>query len=151
MIATSVKVYGQEKPPRPITVTVHLVQNLSFGTFYQGSTGGSVIISPTGSRSSTGDIVLLTGAFSEGLFDVVGNPGTIVSLLDGPDGTLNGSNGGTLTVNIRNTDMLHPFIITTVPPSATVLSIGGTLYVGTPPGNPPGIYSGTFTLTFVQE
>jgi hypothetical protein len=102
MISNSLKVNGQEFPPRPLAVTVSLSQNLSFGAFFNGNAGGSVIIYPTGSRSSTGDVVLLNigYTFSSGLYNVVANPGTIVSVLNGPDAILSCSNGGSMTVKL---------------------------------------------------
>jgi len=152
MISTSLSVNGQELPPRPITVTVSLVQNLSFGAFYHFNVGGTVIIFNDGSRSSTGDIVLLNMLpFSTGLYDVVANRGTLITILNGPDVLLNGSNGGNLTLKIGASNPISPFIVTTTPPSATQVSIGGTLIVGNPLANPPGNYSGTFSVTFVQE
>ena len=153
MIATSLRVNGQELPPRPITVTVNLSQNLSFGAFYQGNAGGSVIISPSGFRSSTGDVVLLSMgySFNSGLYDVVANSGTRITILNGPDVLLNGSNGGSMTLHIGASDPASPFIITTTPPSKTQVRIGGTLIVGNPLANPPGNYSGSFSVTFVQE
>jgi len=153
MIAASLRVNGQEMPPRPISVTVNLSQNLSFGAFYHYNTGGTVIIYPDGSRSSTGDIVLLNlgYSFSTGLYDVVANSGTLVSILNGPDVLLTGSNGGSLTLHIGASDPINPFIVTSTPPSATQVRIGGTLIVGNPLANPPGNYSGTFSVTFVQE
>jgi len=153
MISTSLSVNGQELPPRPITVTVNLSQNLSFGAFYHYNTGGSVIIYSDGSRSSTGDVVLLNlgYSFSTGLYDVVANRGTLVSIINGPDVLLSGSNGGNLTLKIGASNPISPFIVTTTPPSATQVSIGGTLIVGNPLANPPGNYSGTFSVTFVQE
>jgi hypothetical protein len=153
LFATSQVVYGQEPPPRPMIVTVNLSQNLSFGAFYQGATGGSVIIFPNGSRSSTGDVVLLNMgySFSTGLYDIVANAGTLVAILNGPDAILSGSNGGSLTLKIGTSSPATPFIVTTSPPSSTQLRIGGTLLVGTPLANPPGNFSGTFNVTFVQE
>ena len=141
-------VYGQEYPPRPITVTVSVLQNLNFGTFYQGNSGGTVIIYPDGSRSATGDVVLLMGTFSTGLYSVTGNVGTMISIVNGPDATLTGSNGGTLILKIGDSDPPIPFILN--PPTIQV-RIGGTLMVGDPLLNPPGIYSGVFNVTFFQE
>ena len=152
MIATSLRVNGQEFPPRPITVTVNLSQNLSFGAFYQGNAGGSVIISPSGFRSSTGDVVLLSMGytFNSGLYDVVANRGTRITILNGSNTTLiNG--GSSMTLIIGASDPASPFIITTTPPAATQVRIGGTLIVGNAGANPPGNYSGTFNVTFVQE
>ena len=71
---------GQEPPPRPLTVTV-TAQGLSFGAFSQGATGGTVTIASDGSRSATGDIILLSLGFSftTALYELVANPGTVVS------------------------------------------------------------------------
>ena len=152
-ILTITVVNGQELPPRPLTVTVSLSQNLSFGAFYHGNAGGSVIIYNDGSRSSSGDIVLLTMgySFSTGLYDVVANPGTLISILKGPDAILTGSNGGFMVLQIGDSNPGNPFIITTTPPMATQVRIGGTLVVGNPLTNPPGNYGGTFDVTLVQE
>lgn len=145
--------WGQEAPPRPIAVTVILSQNLSFGAFYHGTSGGSVIIYPDGSRSSTGDVVLLGlgFSFSSGLYDVTGNAGTLISILNGPDAILSGSNGGTMTLRIENSFPNNPFILNTQSPMSTQLSIGATLIIGNALANPTGSYSGTFDITFVQE
>ena len=153
MILTTTIVHGQEQPPRPLTVTVSLTQNLNFGAFYHGNIGGTVIIYEDGARSSTGDIVLLTMGytFSTGLYDVVANPGTLISILNGPDAILTGNNGGTMTLQIGDANLPNPFIITTTPPAATQLRVGGTLIVGNPLANPPGNYGGTFDITLVQE
>jgi len=141
-------VYGQEHPPRPISVTVSVIQNLNFGTFYHGNAGGTVIIYPDGSRSATGDVVLLMGTFSTGLYSVSGNVGTVITILNGPDATLTGSSGGTLILKIGDCDPPTPFILT----SPTIqVRIGGTLMVGDPLLNPPGNYSGFFNVTFFQE
>jgi hypothetical protein len=152
-ISTTIVANGQELPPRPLTVTVNLSQNLSFGAFYHGNAGGSVIIYNDGARSSTGDIVLLTMgySFSTGLYDVIANPGTLISILNGPDAILTGSNGGFMILHIGESNPGNPFILTTPPPMATQIRIGGTLTVGNPLANPPGNYGGTFDVTLVQE
>ena len=153
LFSISTQLSAQELPPRPITVTVNMSQNLAFGAFYHFSAGGTVTINSDGSRSSTGDVVLLNlgYTYSTGLYDLVGNPGTLVSILKGPDAVLPGSNGGSMTLQIGDTDPASPFIITTMPPIVTQLRIGGTLLVGNPLSNPPGNYTGTFDITFVQE
>lgn len=142
-----------ENPPRPLNVRVNLSQNLSFGAFYHFNTGGTVIIYADGSRSATGDVVLLNMGFpfSTGLFDIQAYPGTPVSILRGPDAILTGSNGGTLTLQLGESDPSGTFVIDVMPPNITQLRIGGTIIVGNPLANPPGDYSGTFDVTFVQE
>lgn len=141
-----------EPPPRPLTVTVNLSSNLSFGAFYQGNAGGSVYIYPDGSRSATGDIVLLGMGYSvsTALFDVTAYPGTLVSILPGTS-VLTGTNGGSLTLKTGEPVTFNPVIINTMPPASTQVRVGGELIIGTPLANPPGDYSGTFDVTFVQE
>jgi hypothetical protein len=143
---------AQEPPPRPITVTV-TGQSLSFGAFSHGPVGGTVTINPDGSRSASGDVILLNlgYSFSTALYEVVANPGTVINLLNGPDVTLPGSNGGSMTLHIGNSDPASPFVTTAVPPASTSLNVGGTLTVSNPGANPPGSYSGTFDITFIQE
>lgn len=151
-LAVSKRSYAQEHPPFPITVYVNLAQGLNFGGFYQGITGGSVIIYPNGTRSVTGDVVEInTYSFSPALFEVEANPGTVVSILNGPDVVLSGSNSGNMTLHIGSSDPASPLITTVAPPAKTLISVGGTLTVNVPIANPPGSYSGIFTLIFVQQ
>lgn len=142
---------AQEDPPRPMTVTTF--QNLSFGAIIQGFSGGSVIIYPNGSRSVTGDILQanLGYAYYPAIFEVGANLGTLVTILNGPDVVLNGSNGGTMILHLGESDPPSPFVNTLTPPGLTQVRIGGTLYVGNPLANPSGSYSGTFYITFIQE
>jgi hypothetical protein len=148
----SFKTYGQEPPPRPITITVS-PQGLAFGAFTHGAAGGSVIIDPDGSRTSTGDVILLNlgYSFSAAFYEIDANPGTVISVLYGAGTTLTGSGGGTMTLAIGSSIPTSPFVTTAVPPAKTSFYLGGTLTVGNPASNPPGNYSGTFQITFNQE
>jgi len=150
-ITTAVK--AQEPPPRPISVYVNPAQGLIFGAFFQGATGGTVTVFPDGSRSVTGSIVQanLGFPFSPAIFEVDANPGTLIQILNGPDATLTGSNGGTLSLHIGSSSTGSPFVATATSPARTLVRIGGTLTVGTPLANPPGSYSGLFSVTFIQE
>ena len=143
--------FAQEPPPRPVEVTV--VQNLGFGAFSHGISGGTIIISATGSRSATGTVIPLSLGipFSAAGFRLVANPGTVITILNGPPVSLPGSNGGAMTLTIGSSDPASPFVIATSPPAFTPMNIGGTLTVGNSAANPPGSYSGTFDITFIQE
>ncbi len=144
-------IIAQEPPPRPVVVTV--TQNLAFGAFTTGITGGTVVISPLGSRSATGTVILfnLGYSFNAATYRLVANRGTLISILNGANVSLPGSNGGSMTLQIGASNPTSPFVITTIPPAYTTLNIGGTLTVGNLVSNPPGSYSGFFNVTFIQE
>ncbi|MCE1199944.1 MAG: DUF4402 domain-containing protein [Marinilabiliales bacterium] len=159
MSMTTFVLQAQEKPPRPIQVFVNPTQGLIFGAFTHGASGGTVTISPTGMRSSTGSVVLLSLGynFSPAIFQVEGIKGTVISITDnsGTAFTLTGSHGGTLTLHLgppqSNTSCGTPFILDQESPLRMEIRVGGTLSVGNSAANPPGNYSGTFNLTFNQE
>jgi hypothetical protein len=133
--------------------SVTTIQNLGFGAFTQGNSGGSVIISNDGSRSSTGSIVPLNlgVAYFQAIFEIQSTEGTIISILNGPNATLTGSNGGSMSLHLGASIPGSPFINTMVPPQKTQVSIGGTLIVGNLQESPAGTYSGTFYITFNNE
>lgn len=146
------EINAQEDPPRPVVVNA-TAQILSFGAFYHGPAGGTVNIDPDGSRTASGDIVLLGLGylFSAALFEVFANPGTVISILNGPDAILAGSNGGSLTLQLGSSNPASPFVTSTPYTVPTNLYIGGNLLVGNNLANPPGNYNGTFDITLVQE
>jgi len=143
---------AQEPPPRPIRINP-TAQILSFGAFYHGAAGGTVIVDPSGSRSATGDIVLLGlgYAFSAALFEVHAHPGTVISILNGPDAILTGIPSGTMTLHVGSSNPASPFVSNVNFNIAIQLYIGGTLTVGNSAANPPGSYTGTFDITLVRE
>ena len=140
-------------PDDPGHITVYTVQHMSFGAFSAGTTGGSVVISNIGARSVTGDVVALNMGipYFHSIFDIDAPRGAIVSLLNGADATLTGSNGGTMSMHIGDSDPSSPFVLTVSQPARTQITVGGTLTVGNAVANPPGTYSGTFHITFNLE
>jgi hypothetical protein len=144
---------AQQLPPNPFSIYSNPAQGLFFGAFYQGMMGGSVIVYPDGSRSSTGDVVPvnLGFPFSPAILEIEAPLGTRIAILNGPDATLSGSNGGTITLHIGSSDIGSPFVTTIAPPGRTQVRIGGTLYIGSTLANPEGSYNGMFSITFIQE
>jgi hypothetical protein len=140
-------------PGDPGALTIYTVQNMSFGAFSIGNSGGTVVISNSGARSVTGDVLGLNmgASYYKAIFDVDGPQGAIVSILNGSDATLVGSNGGSMLMHIGNSNPASPFIITVAQPARTQVNIGGTLTVGNAAANPPGNYTGTFYITFNLE
>ena len=150
LLLFSLTANGQEPPPRPLEITE--TQQLSFGVFTLSGAGGTVIIYSDGSRGATGSVIplLLNPVHSTARFELVANPGTIISLMGWPASTL--SNGTqTMSFVIDSTLPVLPYVINTIPPNGNTLNLGGTLTVGSLLANPSGSYSGTYNITFVQE
>ena len=131
---------------------VNTIQNLSFGAFSHGSEGGTLTISNTGMRSATGTVVPVNLGYSyvQATFEIVAPNGTIISILNGPDAILSGSNGGTMSLRLGSSDPLSPFSVSS-PTGKTEINIGGTLTLGPAATNPSGSYNGTFFITFNNE
>lgn len=139
--------------PDPGALSVSTLQNLKFGAFYIGASGGTVIVSSTGSRSVTGDLVPLNLGllYCQAIFEIEAPEGSIISILNGPDATLTGSNGGSLNLHLNSSDPLSPFNSMVTPPGRTSVNIGGTITVGDQATAVPGSYTGTFYITFNNE
>lgn len=151
-------VYGQERPPRPIAVTVKNAQGILFGTFAHGESGGTVTVTHEGARTATGSVILISqGSFaSPAVFLVEGIKGTLITISPIMDATLNGGNpAGHLTLKFDIPNIAassgNPFILPYDSPAQMEVRIGGTLIVGNSGANPPGNYSGTFYVTFNQQ
>jgi hypothetical protein len=152
-LSMTFSVKAQEPPPRPVIVNANPSQPLSFGAFSPGISGGTITVSPAGTRSSAGSVVLLSMgySFAPAMFYIRANPGTVLSLLATPPVTLTGSGGGTITLQVSGSQPVSPFVTTLPWPQQTTLLVGGILTVGNIVSNPPGTYTGSFTITLVRE
>lgn len=151
LILLGFSAHGQEDPPRPLQVATF--QNLSFGAVIQGTIGGKIIIDPQGSRSISGDIIPVNMGYSyfPAIFEVEAIPGSLITIVNGPDVLLNGNNGGTLLLHIGTSIPTSPFVNTKSPPFRIQVRVGGTLTVGNSIANPSGNYIGFFAVTFAQQ
>jgi len=151
MILISIPAQAQEHPPRPLQVSIY--QNLNFGAVIQGSIGGHIIIDPEGSRTIFGDIIPVNLGYNyyPAIFNIEAIPGSLITIVNGPDITLTGSNGGTLLMKIGLSIPGSPFVANQIPPFRNEVRIGGTLYIGNSAANPAGNYIGTFSVTFIQQ
>ncbi len=140
-------------PGDPGVIKAYTIQNMHFGSFSAGNAGGTLTILPTGTRSSTGTVLPLNIGTTAvpAIFDIDAVMGAMVSISNGPDITLTGSNGGSMSMHIGASNPTSPFITTVQQPLRTRVRIGATLTVGSQAANPPGTYSGTFYVTFNLE
>ncbi|MEP7229362.1 MAG: DUF4402 domain-containing protein [Ginsengibacter sp.] len=134
-------------------INITTLQNIQFGAFSQGASGGSVIISADGLRSATGSVIPLNfgNIYSQAIFEIEAPLGSVVSLLDGQNSVLTGSNGGSMTLQIDNSIPASPFYTTVDPPAKTQISVGATLTVGNSSLSPPGNYTGNLYVLFLVE
>ena len=153
LLCCQLHAYAQQKPPKPITVSFNPAEGLRFGAFFQSPSGGTITVNANGSRVFTGGVIEadMGYSFAPANFEITANPGTLVSIVNGPDVILTGSNGGSMTLHLGLSYPSSPLITAANPPLQTSVKIGGTLTVGSPVANPSGSYTGTFLITFMQN
>lgn len=141
------------------TLSVEATQSLNFGTFCLSSSsapGGTVTVGWDGSRSYTGDIILLSGfpGHAPAIFEVNLCQGRNIIITYSATTVLTGNNGGSLTLNIGPTEKGgsgSSFPVNYNCQFITPLRVGGTLDVGPNMSNPGGVYTGSFSITFNQQ
>lgn len=140
-------------PKDPGRISVYSIQNLNFGSIYQGSSGGTVIVSPNGARSVTGSVVAINqgSAVFPAIFELEAPAGVLITIQNGADVPLAGSNGGTMSLHLGTSNPVSPFTSMVAPPGRMQVTIGGTLTVGNSTTSKPGNYNGTFSIIFFQQ
>ena len=158
---------AQDAPTLPQrSGTVSATQTLHFGDLTTGSSGGTVTMDYSGTRSCTGDITLLSmgSTYQEAIFEFKLCPGRTVAInYSSGNITMEGGNGGTITLKLGEEVYIHTeagateienggtFTSNSGCDDIHLIHLGGTITVGSTSDNPPGLYTGTFELTFVQQ
>jgi hypothetical protein len=137
------------------TLTVTGIQAIQFGAFcVTGGGGGTVSVGFDGSRTSTGNILLLEMApvAQPAIFEIRQCHGRNVSVTFTASPTLKGNNKGSVMLDIGPTNKgINGSSFTTNGDCnfVTPLYVGGTLHIeGT---SLPGNYTGSFDITVHQE
>ena len=150
-------------PPLPQrTATATVTQHLSFGdiSLEATSAGGTVTVDYTGSRSSTGDVYLLNLGYpvEQAILEFHLCPGRTVKVLYNPLIQLShGSYNMNMAIDrIRvGTTLItasgQNFFSNKGCNDTHYIEVGGTLTLGNLMANPPGEYTGSFTVTLAQE
>ena len=130
--------------PAAATISLQSDADLAFGSIAPGPSGGSVTVTPLGSRTSTG-VVLLGGSFGVASFTVSisgGNPHYTITLPNSV--TLLGPSGATMTLDGFLSDPSGGGKVD--PPQRTgKIAVGGTLRVAA--NQPSGTYAAPFLVT----
>ncbi len=147
---------GPELPQR--TAVVRSTQSLNFGdmTVLSGSSGGTVSVDYNGVRTTTGSVIMLNlgNSAQQAIFEVKICPGRMVNITYPATTVLTGNNGGSMLLHLGPTNIGasgSTFISNKGCDDIHLIRVGGTLDVGAIGTNPAGLYSGTFSLTFVQQ
>jgi hypothetical protein len=134
------------------SIAIAKTADLDFGTLGTTASAGTAVIDPaTGGRTVTGGVIGLSGSFSAAGFNVLlcGTAGPKRFSVTLPSGTvtLNGSAGGTMTVDTFTQNPANPINASTSTP--TPFTVGATLHVGANQTN--GTYTGTFSVTVTRQ
>jgi hypothetical protein len=132
----------------PISITKST--DLAFGTFSGGATGGTVTVATNGTRSKTGDVVLMGTTGAAAKFDVSGSGSLTYTITLAGDTTL--SDGGTNSMAFARVSDLTGAGATsgnvtsgTLSAGAQSIYVGGVLTVGV--NQAAGSYSGNISAT----
>jgi hypothetical protein len=126
-----------------------IIQNLSFGAFCTGNSGGTVNISPTGSRTATGDIVLIPSEQgSPAILQITADNTDYITITTAGVINLTNGSGGTMTLQINDFYPASPFNPVV---GQNDVKIGGTITAGSSTNTPPGNYTGSFEVIFNEQ
>ena len=134
-------------------LTATETSQLNFGKFTPDVQGGQITVSPEGTRSKSGSVILSGAIANSGIFRVTG----------APKATFTVQLPSTISLSHQNSEktmLVSNWISTPQQGSGTGLLanngeqyiyIGATLQVGSISANPVGIYTGTYDLTFAYN
>lgn len=133
-------------------INIYPVQDFNFGNFYPNNAGGTISISTEGSRSSTGDIVLLNSGLpvSQAIFEIEAPLNSRFSM-NYSNSVLTNGTGGSMSLEITGSNPASVFTHTAVSPDRSTIYFSGKLTVGNLISSPPGDYHGTVSITFNYE
>ncbi len=120
---------------------------LAFGRAVTSSSPGTIVVSPTGGRTSTGGVTLLGGAASAASLTVTGDPDRAYSITLSGSTTLS-AGSGSMTVD---TFVLSPDSSSwnLGPGGSQIVYIGATLHVGA--SQAVAGYQGTYAITVAYQ
>ena len=131
-------------------LTISEDAQLNFGRFAPMEAGGSVIVSPEGVRTSSGDVTLAPGNSNAGSFHVTGQKYAYFSLNLPSEQTIISNSGGSKTMLVKdwvcNTNGSVKYSLSEN--GTQQVTIGATLQVNSVHENPMGQYTGSYVIRF---
>lgn len=131
-----------------VSIIVSGTLDLNFGTFTGGAAGGTVTIPVTGARTSTGSVVLVSGAGLEapGSISISASTGvSVVVSMDAASYSIDDSGAGApMSVDNFDIDGGGQTVTVSMTANPITLPLGGRLNVGA--AQAEGIYSGFYVV-----
>jgi hypothetical protein len=129
------------------------VENLDFGQVIRASTAGTVTITPNGTRTKTGNVILIGTGFQPAKFAGMGSNNQRVDISIGPASVFATGPGAPMRVRTFVMGSTPTAVLTTTPQRFRINSttgiftfpVGATLEVGA--NQTPGTYTGNWTIT----
>lgn len=148
--------------PGVVSVTGHIVaevvsmftasetSELYFGKFSPGPQGGEIILTPDGTISTKGSVFKGVGTHSQAAFYITGDLDATfsISLPKEPEKITNTTNSKTMLVSSWMSTPVAGLGTGKLENGCQTIYVGATLMVGTLNDNPPGLYTGSYTITF---
>ena len=123
---------------------------LNFGRFSPKAQGGKIILTPEGTISVQGNVVLEGGTQNAASFSITGQYDATfsISLPLGPETLINFKNDKTIQVSDWKSSPAQGIGAGILTSGELTVRIGASLTVGDMNANPVGIYSGSYAVTF---
>jgi hypothetical protein len=127
----------------PLATVKETVQ-LNTGRFSVLADGGSVTITPQGTRLAKGSVILLDGPFSQGAFTITGSESNSLSVLLPKTPQLLFHSNSVNFITLENWTSDIPRFIN----GYVIVNVGATLNFKSLEVNPPGVYTGKYQIIF---
>jgi hypothetical protein len=156
VISSSVKMYAQASVTAQVfaevipALTANEVSQLNFGRFSPETQGGSVLVTPEGSRTASGTVELSGGTHNAASFYITGEGGATFSIILPTIPAMLTNTSSSKTMTVSNWVSIPPQGSGTglLSGGSQEVKVGATLFVGSMDQNPVGIYTGTYAITF---
>ena len=134
----------------PVTVASE-IRPLSFGQFSTVGNGGNVVVSPQGTRTSSGSVLLSESVAHQGLFSVFGTQSNTVQVIlpSSPVYIYHQNGVNYMYLDTWTVDM--PKNGNSKTNNEILVSVGSTLHIGPIETNPIGAYTCTYPIIFVYN
>ena len=134
-------------------LTTKETAQLNFGRFSPETQGGKVVLTPDGTRTAQGTVVLAGGTHNSASFYITGQYEATfsIALPSGPETLTNLQNDKTMLVSDWQSFPAPGIGVGKLIGGAMTVKVGASLTVGDMNANPTGMYAGTYSVTFAYN